>query len=200
MNFSQKENEVFFECWERFKELLLSCPHHGYEIWRVISFFYDGLTSTLRQFVEMMCNGEFMNKDPEEYLESISESSQSWDTSHKIDRDKPKPSTNSRGAFEAIEIKKQTKAKESVESICGICESDAHCTKDCPTIPAFKEVLHDQANAINTYKRPFSQPYNEASNFNWRKHPNFSWRNGPTANEDEKSSRGFESHTLCSTT
>ncbi|KAL5722473.1 hypothetical protein ACHQM5_005989 [Ranunculus cassubicifolius] len=31
----------------------------------------------------------------------------------------------------------------------------------------------------------FSQPYNEASNFNWRKHPNFSWRNGPTANEDE---------------
>ncbi|KAL5725012.1 hypothetical protein ACHQM5_008209 [Ranunculus cassubicifolius] len=86
---------------------------------------------------------------------------------------------------EAIEIKKQTKAKESVESICGICESDAHCTKDCPTIPAFKEVLHDQANAINTYKRPFSQSYNEAYNFNWRKHPNFSWRNGPTANEDE---------------
>lgn len=31
MNFSQKENETFFQCWEQFKELLLSCLHHGYE-------------------------------------------------------------------------------------------------------------------------------------------------------------------------
>ena len=39
MNFSQKENETFSQCWERFKELLLASPHHGYETWRVISFF-----------------------------------------------------------------------------------------------------------------------------------------------------------------
>jgi hypothetical protein len=65
MNFAMKENETFFQCWERFKELLLSCPHHGYETWRVISFFYDRLSSKMRQFVEMMCNGEFMNKAPD---------------------------------------------------------------------------------------------------------------------------------------
>uniref|UniRef100_A0A2N9GKN7 Retrotransposon gag domain-containing protein n=1 Tax=Fagus sylvatica TaxID=28930 RepID=A0A2N9GKN7_FAGSY len=29
MHFSQKENETFFQCWERFKDLLLACPHHG---------------------------------------------------------------------------------------------------------------------------------------------------------------------------
>jgi hypothetical protein len=40
MNFAMKENETFFQCWERFKELLLSCPHHGYETWQVISFFF----------------------------------------------------------------------------------------------------------------------------------------------------------------
>lgn len=64
MNFSQKENKKMFQCWERFKELLLACPRHGYETWRVISFFHDGLTSQMHQFVEMMCNGEFMNNDP----------------------------------------------------------------------------------------------------------------------------------------
>ena len=43
-NFSQNSNEVFFQCWERFKDLLNSCPHHGFEKWRLISFFYEGLT------------------------------------------------------------------------------------------------------------------------------------------------------------
>ena len=84
MNFAQKEDETFFQCWERFKDLLNACPHHGYEIWRVISIFYEGLTSPMRQFVEMMCNGEFMNKEADEawdYLEELAENAQSWDTS-----------------------------------------------------------------------------------------------------------------------
>ena len=66
MNFSQKDNEIFYQCWGRFKDLLNACPHHGYETWRIISFFYEILTPKMRQFVEMMCNGEFLNKDPNE--------------------------------------------------------------------------------------------------------------------------------------
>ena len=31
-NFRQKENEQFDEVWERFKDLLLACPHHGYDL------------------------------------------------------------------------------------------------------------------------------------------------------------------------
>lgn len=27
MNFVQKENETFYQCWERFKDLFNSCPH-----------------------------------------------------------------------------------------------------------------------------------------------------------------------------
>ena len=29
--FTQREDEQFFETWERFNGLLLKCPHHGYE-------------------------------------------------------------------------------------------------------------------------------------------------------------------------
>ncbi|XP_022850805.1 uncharacterized protein LOC111372655 [Olea europaea var. sylvestris] len=43
-NFSQKTNEAYFQCLERFKDLLNTCPHHGFEKWRTISFFYEGLT------------------------------------------------------------------------------------------------------------------------------------------------------------
>ena len=41
MNFSQNDNETFYQCWERFKDLLNACPHHGYETWHIISFFYE---------------------------------------------------------------------------------------------------------------------------------------------------------------
>ena len=57
MNISQKDNETFYQCWERFKDLLNACPHHGYETWHIISFFYEILTPKMHQFVEMMCNG-----------------------------------------------------------------------------------------------------------------------------------------------
>jgi hypothetical protein len=43
MNFVQKENETFYQYWEHFKNLLNSCPHHGYEIWHTINFFYESL-------------------------------------------------------------------------------------------------------------------------------------------------------------
>jgi hypothetical protein len=43
-SFTQEEDQKFSECWERFKELLIRCPSHGYEKWRLVQFFYQGLT------------------------------------------------------------------------------------------------------------------------------------------------------------
>ncbi|GMP52903.1 hypothetical protein CsSME_00018559 [Camellia sinensis var. sinensis] len=60
------------------------------------------------------------------------------------------------------------------ENVCDICETMGHLTHECPTIPAFKEVLHDQANAINTFKKLVSSLYSETYNPGWRNHPNFS--------------------------
>jgi hypothetical protein len=212
MHFSQKENETFFQCWERFKDLLLACPHHGYDTWRVISFFYDDITSNMRQFVEMMCNGEFMSKSPDDawdYFDLLAENAQVWETTNTIERAKPGLSSkgglyhlkeeddvNSRIAkltrkVEAIELgKTESKAPTYFENSCGICETNSHLTKDCPTIPAFQEVLHEQTNVANAYRRPFSLPYFETYNSNWQNHPNFSWRNGPSINE----SQGYFSH------
>ena len=38
-NFSPKENESFYKCWEIYKELLNACPHHGHETWSIVSYF-----------------------------------------------------------------------------------------------------------------------------------------------------------------
>ena len=57
--FAQKENETFVEAWKRFKDLLLSCPDHGFEKWHTISFFSKGLVPKMNKLVETMCQGEF---------------------------------------------------------------------------------------------------------------------------------------------
>jgi hypothetical protein len=61
-----------------------TCPHHGFETWRLVSHFYEGLTPKDRQMVELMCNGTFEDKDPnEEAMESLdllAENAQNCDT------------------------------------------------------------------------------------------------------------------------
>jgi hypothetical protein len=59
--------------------LFNTCPYHGFETWKLVSYFYKGLTPTDRQMVELMCNGTFEDKDPNEaieYLDLLAENAQ----------------------------------------------------------------------------------------------------------------------------
>ena len=87
---------------------------------------------------------------------------------------------------EAIELKNASSSKINSEELCGICSTNGHLTQECPTIPAFQEVLQEQAHRNNAYKRPFNPSFSETYNPNWQNHPNFSWRNGPNANEPQR--------------
>ena len=66
-------------------------PHHGYESWHLVSYFYEGLTIGECQFVEMMCNDVFLHKDPNEaikYLNDLVERAHMW-IGHSINRSRP---------------------------------------------------------------------------------------------------------------
>lgn len=49
--------------WERFKEILRRCPHHGLEKWLIIHTFYNGLTSSTKLTIDVAVGGALMNKD-----------------------------------------------------------------------------------------------------------------------------------------
>ncbi|GKE07833.1 reverse transcriptase domain-containing protein, partial [Tanacetum coccineum] len=42
-NFRQYANETFYEAWDRFKDLLRACPHHGFSLTHQIDTFYNAL-------------------------------------------------------------------------------------------------------------------------------------------------------------
>ncbi|RVX11226.1 hypothetical protein CK203_019786 [Vitis vinifera] len=80
-NFSAKENEKFYECWERYMEAINACPHHGFDTWLLVSYFYDGMSSSMKQLLETMCGGDFMSKNPKEamdFLNYVAEVSRGW--------------------------------------------------------------------------------------------------------------------------
>ncbi|KAI3826839.1 hypothetical protein L1987_00897 [Smallanthus sonchifolius] len=46
--FTQDDGESLYEAWERFKNMLRKCPHHGLEVWLQVSSFYNGLHNQAR--------------------------------------------------------------------------------------------------------------------------------------------------------
>jgi hypothetical protein len=69
--FTQKPGETIYQCWDRYKDLHNTSPHHGFEIWRLVSQFYEGLAPKDKQMMELMCNGTFKDKDPDEAMEYL---------------------------------------------------------------------------------------------------------------------------------
>jgi len=210
ITFTQKPGETFYQCWDRYRDLLNTCPHHGFETWRLVSHFYDGLTPKDRQMVELMCNGTFKDKDPNEameYLDLLAENAQNWDTTCTYEApSKTQPHTSSGGMYnlredhdlqtkfaslarkvEALELKKSGQLKFVQDIVCQICE-----TNDCPTLPSFKECLHEQAHALNSFQRPSHNLYSQTYNPGWRNHPNFSWKSDN--NNAQTSPPPFQAH------
>jgi hypothetical protein len=71
--FSQDDGESLYKAWERFKDILRKCPHHGLETWLQVSSFYNGPNSQEWQTLDVTVGGIFGNKRPQEAYNLIEE-------------------------------------------------------------------------------------------------------------------------------
>nr|GFA16529.1 reverse transcriptase domain-containing protein [Tanacetum cinerariifolium] len=65
-NFLQKPNETFNEAWERFKDLLRQCPHHGFSELHQLDTFYNALNPNDQDAPDSAAGGNFLDKIPRE--------------------------------------------------------------------------------------------------------------------------------------
>nr|GEZ22322.1 reverse transcriptase domain-containing protein [Tanacetum cinerariifolium] len=70
-NFLQKPNETFNEAWERFKDLLRQCPHHGFFELHQLDTFYNALILNDQDALDSAAGGNFLDKIPRECLSII---------------------------------------------------------------------------------------------------------------------------------
>ncbi|XP_062075306.1 uncharacterized protein LOC133779351 [Humulus lupulus] len=72
-NICQFEGEYLYDAWERFKELLRKCPHHGIVKWMLVHTFYNGLRGNTRTFIDAAAGGAFMSESANEAYELLEE-------------------------------------------------------------------------------------------------------------------------------
>nr|GFB49258.1 reverse transcriptase domain-containing protein [Tanacetum cinerariifolium] len=64
INFLQKPNETFNDAWERFKDLLRQCPHHGFSELHQLDTFYNVLNPNDQDALDLAAGGNFLDKIP----------------------------------------------------------------------------------------------------------------------------------------
>ncbi|GJU24952.1 reverse transcriptase domain-containing protein [Tanacetum coccineum] len=61
----------FSEAWDRFKELIRKCPHHGFLELHQIDTFYNALTQSDQDSLNAAAGGNLLNRTPRDALTSI---------------------------------------------------------------------------------------------------------------------------------
>ncbi|GJZ57989.1 reverse transcriptase domain-containing protein [Tanacetum coccineum] len=147
--FTQKFDESFSEAWERFKEMLRACPHHGFTELTQVDTFYNGLNDNDQDSLNAAAGGNLLSKTTREALNIIENKSKV-----RYSRNKPNASrmnTTSRESVsktderidkladqlstlvEIVSTKVVTPAPvKAVEETCVTC-GGAHSWYNCPT-------------------------------------------------------------------
>ncbi|RVW13942.1 hypothetical protein CK203_115407 [Vitis vinifera] len=166
----------------RYMEAINACPHHGFDTWLLVSYFYDGMSSSMKQILETMCGGDFMSKNPEEamdFLSYVSEVSRGWDEPNSREMGRMKAPVNPKGGMYMLSEDMDMKAK--VATMARRLEELElkKCMKSKP-FPRHKPMSCHAPFANHVIMWPNNNaPYGNTYNSSWRNHPNFSWKPRP---------------------
>nr|GEX54044.1 reverse transcriptase domain-containing protein [Tanacetum cinerariifolium] len=131
INFLQKPNETFNKAWERFKDLLRRCPHHGFFELHQLDTFYNTLNPNDQDALDSAAGGNFLDKIPRECL-SIIES-------------KSKSLNDMKASFVT-----PTAPIKAVEEVCVTCRAN-HSYNHCPLTSGNEfPIFHDNIQQFQT--------------------------------------------------
>ncbi|GJU54714.1 reverse transcriptase domain-containing protein [Tanacetum coccineum] len=173
--FTQKFEETFGEAWERFKEMIRACPHHGFTELTQIDTFYNGLFENDQDSLNDAAGGNILSKTTREALNIIENKSKvhssrnksnvsrvntkSRESSSKTDERIDKLADQISTLVEIVTKKVVTPATvKAVEESCVIC-GDAHAYYNCNATDSNQSSV---CAATGTYNQV--APPNRASN------------------------------------
>ncbi|GJW40268.1 reverse transcriptase domain-containing protein [Tanacetum coccineum] len=168
--FTQKFDETFGEAWERFKEMLRACPHHGFMKLTQIDTFYNGLNDNDQDFLNVAAGGNLLSMTTREALNIIENKSKvhysrnksnvsrvntnSRENSSKTDERIDKLADQISTLVEIVTKKVVTPATvKAVEESCVIC-GGAHAYYNCPNTDSNQSSVCTATGAYNQVAPP----------------------------------------------
>ena len=52
-------------------EIVRAYPHHGFNKWMLLSYFYELMSPQMKQLLETMCGENFMKKSPDDAFQFL---------------------------------------------------------------------------------------------------------------------------------
>ncbi|GKA66992.1 reverse transcriptase domain-containing protein [Tanacetum coccineum] len=167
-SFRQRFNESFSEAWDRFKDLLRACPHHGFSELHQLDTFYNALNSNDQDSLNSAAGGNFLDKMPRDCLAIIESKSKVCYSRSKAIVSKVSTSSSTPGVSpDVAELKDMVKALlldkknqsqapatvKAVEESCVTC-GGAHSYRNCPATDGnvYRDNIQEyvsQAAAVN---------------------------------------------------
>ncbi|XP_024033610.1 uncharacterized protein LOC112095733 [Citrus clementina] len=167
-SFHQLEDESLCDAWERFKELLRRCPHHGIPCCIQLETLYNGLNQSTRLIVDASANGALLFKsynEAYEILERIANNNYQWPSTRQA-ATRGTAGVHNVDALTALSaqvtsltkmVKAMTTAPATVNQIsdmsCVYC-GEGHLFDNCPGNPASNQT----AAAPSGQNRPAQPP------------------------------------------
>ncbi|GKA97117.1 reverse transcriptase domain-containing protein, partial [Tanacetum coccineum] len=167
-NFRQRFDESFSEAWDRFKDLLRACPHHGFSELHQLDTFYNALNSNDQDSLNSAAGGNFLDKMPRDCLAIIERKSKVCYSRNKAIVSKVSTSSSTPGVSpDVAELKDMVRALlldkknqsqapatvKAVEESCVTC-GGAHSYRNCPATDGnvYRDNIQEyvsQAAAVN---------------------------------------------------
>ncbi|GJX66004.1 reverse transcriptase domain-containing protein [Tanacetum coccineum] len=168
INFRQRFDKSFSEAWDRFKDLLRACPHHGFSELHELDTFYNALNSNDQDSLNSAAGGNFLDKMPRDCLAIIESKSKVRYSRSKAIVSKVSTSSSTPGVSpDVAELKDMVRALlldkknqsqapatvKAVEESCVTC-GGAHSYRNCPATDGnvYRDNIQEyvsQAAAVN---------------------------------------------------
>nr|GEV81509.1 reverse transcriptase domain-containing protein [Tanacetum cinerariifolium] len=124
---NQRFDELFYEAWDRFNDLLRACPHHGFSELHQLDTFYNALNVNDKDSLNSAAGGNFLDKMPRECLKIIESKS-------KVRQSRAKAvvaKVNKKNQSSAPAQSPTLALVKAVEPNCVTC-GGAHSYQNCP--------------------------------------------------------------------
>ncbi|GAV67086.1 LOW QUALITY PROTEIN: hypothetical protein CFOL_v3_10595, partial [Cephalotus follicularis] len=161
---------------ERFKDLLLECPHHGLNTWHLCQIIYEGIDYQTKQLVESMCPDGFTSYTDENeawnFLLDLGERTREWESAQVSERALPSKGYVIEGAvakeaqldnlvtrLESL-IRGSTQVNQINQNtpMCSWCQSPNHVFEECQNY-IDSQYTPENVSAMSQYN-PYSNTYN----------------------------------------
>ncbi|GKB72526.1 hypothetical protein Tco_0933938 [Tanacetum coccineum] len=160
---------TIFEAWDRFKDLLRACPHHGFTELHQLDTFYNGLNPSDQDSLNSAAGGNLLERSAQDVLKIIENKSKVRNSRNKPIVSQVKASnvdsseiasvvTSAMTAmFKQHQVTPAPASVKAVEESCVTC-GGAHSYRQCPatdgnTFSGYQDIFKDNFSTVMNYNQ-----------------------------------------------